>query len=461
MARLVYLGTPEAAVRAVAHPGGRRTRRRPGGEPRRQTSGSGRRPRAEPGQGRGPRARTSRHRRPRRRHRRRRRAGRGGGLRTHHPRGRPRAAAHGQPPLLAAAPLARCGPGRAGDPRGRRRDGGLPDGRRGRSRHRPRLRRSGHGHRPRRVGRGAAEPPGRHRLPAAGASTWPRAGPACRCPGTRQAIPTYAEKIAAHELELDFDPARVELRRVVRLGRAWTTFRGQRLRVLSAAPGRIRRATGRRRVGPGPALDPGGSTASTWVPGEAHRLVSTWCSPRGKRAMAASDWMRGVQSATRRPPGIVSTGRYGSAAMATVDTTVHHRHAHAAGGAVDPVGRLRQPGRCRGPGDAGHRLAPRRRDGRPLRAQPDHRPAGRGLVAGPQRPVLRHPPHDHRPGRATSSRSATPAPTAARCTWRWGRPPRSAPRCATSGCGWAWPPIPTPRSTRSSPTSTWSTSCCA
>jgi methionyl-tRNA formyltransferase len=46
--------------------------------------------------------------------------------------------------------------------------------------------------------------------------------------------PTYAAKIDPAELELDWDRAAVELHRLVRLGRAWTTFRGKRLKVLSA-----------------------------------------------------------------------------------------------------------------------------------------------------------------------------------------------------------------------------------
>jgi methionyl-tRNA formyltransferase len=46
--------------------------------------------------------------------------------------------------------------------------------------------------------------------------------------------PTYAHKIDPAELELDWSKPAVELHRLVRLGRAWTTFRGKRLKVLSA-----------------------------------------------------------------------------------------------------------------------------------------------------------------------------------------------------------------------------------
>lgn len=45
---------------------------------------------------------------------------------------------------------------------------------------------------------------------------------------------TYAAKIDPAELELRWDRPAVELHRLVRLGRAWTTFRGKRLKVLSA-----------------------------------------------------------------------------------------------------------------------------------------------------------------------------------------------------------------------------------
>ncbi|HUP85089.1 MAG TPA: methionyl-tRNA formyltransferase [Acidimicrobiales bacterium] len=47
---------------------------------------------------------------------------------------------------------------------------------------------------------------------------------------------TYAAKIDAAELELDFTRPAAEIHRTVRLGRAWTTFRGARLQVLAARP---------------------------------------------------------------------------------------------------------------------------------------------------------------------------------------------------------------------------------
>jgi methionyl-tRNA formyltransferase len=47
---------------------------------------------------------------------------------------------------------------------------------------------------------------------------------------------TYAEKITPAELELDWSRPAAELDRVVRVGGAWTTFRGRRLKVLAATP---------------------------------------------------------------------------------------------------------------------------------------------------------------------------------------------------------------------------------
>lgn len=57
---------------------------------------------------------------------------------------------------------------------------------------------------------------------------------------------TYAEKVSPEELALDWTRSAVELDRLVRVGGAWTTFRGRRLKVHAAAvthdeaePGRL------------------------------------------------------------------------------------------------------------------------------------------------------------------------------------------------------------------------------
>src|SRR5947207_464293 len=45
---------------------------------------------------------------------------------------------------------------------------------------------------------------------------------------------TYAAKVEADDLRLDWSRPAAELARVVRVGGAWTTFRGKRLKVLTA-----------------------------------------------------------------------------------------------------------------------------------------------------------------------------------------------------------------------------------
>ena len=150
-----------------------------------------------------------------------------------------------------------------------------------------------------------------------------------------------------------------ELERVVRLDRAWTTFRGERLLVLDAVgpAGRRRHDDHRRRPR---------------RPGTLHRTVGRHrrrCAraPRGAagREAAHAGRRRGGagcgRSRARRSGARRNAGRLG---------------ADAADRPFGAVGRLRQPGRGRGRGGARGRLAARRRHGRPLRPQPDHRPAG-------------------------------------------------------------------------------------
>ncbi len=100
--------------------------------------------------------------------------------------------------------------------------------------------------------------------------------------------PTYAEKVQPAELEIRWDQTAEQIRRVVRLGRAWSTWRGRRLGVVAveawAAPDG---EPGGDRVAPGTleghAVVAGGGTRV--------RLVSV--QPEGKRPLAAADWWRG------------------------------------------------------------------------------------------------------------------------------------------------------------------------
>jgi methionyl-tRNA formyltransferase len=96
--------------------------------------------------------------------------------------------------------------------------------------------------------------------------------------------PTYAEKLHSRELELDWERPATQLRRVIRLGRAWTTFRGRRVRVLAAGPA----VTG------ADALGPGELSGTTVGSGDGTRLGLVTVQPEGKRPMEASAWLHGV-----------------------------------------------------------------------------------------------------------------------------------------------------------------------
>jgi len=91
---------------------------------------------------------------------------------------------------------------------------------------------------------------------------------------------TYAAKIEPGDLRLDWDRPAVELHRIVRLGRAWTTWNGHRLLVLEAAP-----------------EDDGGEPGHIYgdVVGAGEgglRLLRV--QPEGRRPMTLADWRRGV-----------------------------------------------------------------------------------------------------------------------------------------------------------------------
>ncbi len=102
-------------------------------------------------------------------------------------------------------------------------------------------------------------------------------------PVPQEGEPTYAEKLTPADLELHWDRPADELLRVVRLGRAWTTFRGRRLGVLAAEVATT-----------APQGAPGTVVAETVATGSgALRLVRV--QPEGGRPMEAADWRRGAR----------------------------------------------------------------------------------------------------------------------------------------------------------------------
>lgn len=104
-------------------------------------------------------------------------------------------------------------------------------------------------------------------------------------PGEPQdGTPTYADKLAPDELDLRWDRPAVELERVVRLDRAFTSWRGRRLRVLDA------RAVAARDAGD---AAPGSLVEDEVVTGDG-RLRLLEVQPAGSRPMAAPAWLRGA-----------------------------------------------------------------------------------------------------------------------------------------------------------------------
>ncbi|MBN2624437.1 MAG: hypothetical protein JXA83_13755 [Acidimicrobiales bacterium] len=94
-------------------------------------------------------------------------------------------------------------------------------------------------------------------------------------PRPQQGEPTYAHKIDAAELEIDWHVSPEAVHRVVRVGGAWTTHRGKRLKVWRTALAAPRHDGVEVTAGGGP----------IW-------LVEV--QPEGRRRMAASAWANGV-----------------------------------------------------------------------------------------------------------------------------------------------------------------------
>jgi methionyl-tRNA formyltransferase len=93
---------------------------------------------------------------------------------------------------------------------------------------------------------------------------------------------TYAQKIDPGELRIAWSRPATEVHRVVRLGRAWTTFRGKRLQVLAARP-----------VAGGP--DIGAIDGLVVGCGDGTGLELHLVQPEGRRPMPAEAWSHGVR----------------------------------------------------------------------------------------------------------------------------------------------------------------------
>jgi methionyl-tRNA formyltransferase len=97
--------------------------------------------------------------------------------------------------------------------------------------------------------------------------------------------PTYAAKLDPGDLHLDWTRPAVELHRLVRLGRAWTTVRGRRLEVVRA------------RVSPGPPSGPPGRLEALVVATGEGGLELVEVKPAGRAVVPAESWLRGAHLA--------------------------------------------------------------------------------------------------------------------------------------------------------------------
>ena len=117
--------------------------------------------------------------------------------------------------------------------------------------------------------------------------------------GSLRAVPQSAEgvslapKINVEDAEIDWSAPALRVDRLVRACApapgAWTTFRGERLKVVSAAP-----------VADRADLAPGALAATkkaVYAGTGSHAVELTWVRPQGKKPMRAADWARGVRIA--------------------------------------------------------------------------------------------------------------------------------------------------------------------
>lgn len=103
---------------------------------------------------------------------------------------------------------------------------------------------------------------------------------------------TYAAKIDLAELRLDWERPAAELDRVVRVGGAWTTFRGRRLKVLEAEPTEP--------AEPAPSVDVAagvlaGDVVGTGGQAAADGLRLLRVQPEGKAPMTFAAWANGAR----------------------------------------------------------------------------------------------------------------------------------------------------------------------
>ena len=104
-------------------------------------------------------------------------------------------------------------------------------------------------------------------------------------PSPQVGEPSYAHKISSSELEINWGLSSEEILRLVRLGRAWTTVSGSRLRVHSAKIGSLTNLE----IGQRKGLSVGSCDGTV-------ELLEV--QPEGRKKMLAEDWMNGLSEKT-------------------------------------------------------------------------------------------------------------------------------------------------------------------
>ena len=112
-------------------------------------------------------------------------------------------------------------------------------------------------------------------------------------PIEQEGEPTIASKVTTEDLHLDWAQSAEQLHRVVRLGRAWTTFRGQRLGVLRASP--VEPAAGASSGETPEAAALPGTLVGRVVTAGMGALMLEAVQPESRKPMSADDWARGVR----------------------------------------------------------------------------------------------------------------------------------------------------------------------
>ncbi len=105
---------------------------------------------------------------------------------------------------------------------------------------------------------------------------------------------TYAKKLSPAEMEIDWSASVGEETRKIRVGGAWSTFRGKRIKVLAVAPTDGPASPAEEEDTQTPDMQPGSVERSGVACGDGVMQVIE-VQPEGKRPMLFVDWVNGAQ----------------------------------------------------------------------------------------------------------------------------------------------------------------------